>query len=155
MKVKEIMSRDPVCCGPDDKLTDLAKAMVAEECGAIPVVADKEGRKDLLGIVTDRDIVCRSLAREKDPLAMTAKDCMSQPVVTIQANEDIEQARELMEENLIRRIPVLDDTGFVCGMVTQAHLARKLPSSKTGDLLKKISQPGGAPSSVAAHAGAR
>jgi CBS domain-containing protein len=79
MKVKDIMSTDPACCSPETKLQDVAKLMVEHDCGEIPV-CDGAGRT--VGVVTDRDIVCRMVAKGLDPTGRPARECMSSPVIT-------------------------------------------------------------------------
>src|SRR5262245_58016662 len=143
MKVKDVMGGHPAVCGPEEKLDDLARIMVEHGSGAVPVVRDLDGRKDLIGIITDRDVVCRSLAEGKDPLSITVKDCMSQPVVTAKSTDDVDVARRLMEENLIQRLPVLDEEGVVCGVISLENIRRRLSTGSSGDVLHKISQPAG------------
>jgi CBS domain-containing protein len=96
--------------------------MVANDCGEIPIC--DEARKPI-GVVTDRDIVCRLLAKGPDPLEARAKDCMSRPVLTCTPDMSINDCAQLMERHQVRRVPVIDRTGAVCGMVSQADLARK------------------------------
>ena len=77
---RDVMTPDPACCTPNTTLDDVAKMMARNDCGEIPVIdlADQ-----LIGVVTDRDIVCRIVAKEKDALSLCARDCMSSPVVTM------------------------------------------------------------------------
>src|SRR6185436_8376565 len=82
MRVRDVMTRDPACCTPDLPLEVAARLMVARDCGAIPVVGDLVSRMPI-GLITDRDIVTRSLAQGLDPLAMTVRDCMSAPALTV------------------------------------------------------------------------
>ena len=151
MKVKEFMSQTPVCCTPETGLIAIAKEMIRHNCGVLPVVGDTGTRKPLLGIVTDRDIVCRSLGRDEDPLGMTVGQVMTREVVSAKPNEDLMECRRRMEQSLIRRLPVVDDSGAVVGMLTQADIARSDSDATSGAFLNKLSQPGGAPSAVAAR----
>lgn len=150
MQVKEMMHKNPVCCTPETRLNDVARLMVDCDCGAIPVVEDMKTLKPIKGIVTDRDIVCRILAEDKNPLRYRAKDCMSEPVATVKQEDSVETAVEIMEKYQIRRIPVVDQNGACCGLVTQAQIAKRLPEEKAGELLKSVSQPTEEPSRVPA-----
>jgi CBS domain-containing protein len=140
MQVKEIMSKNPVCCLPDSEVREAAEMMVEFDCGSIPVVENSETLKPLLGVVTDRDIVCRLIAAGKDPLQAHVKDCMTSPAVTIHPEDSIEKCARIMEDNQIRRIPVIDDTGAVAGIVTQAHIAKNVSRSEAGEFLQSVSR---------------
>ena len=93
MRVKEIMSTNPTCCGPETNLRDVAEQMVTCDCGEIPVC---DSQKHPVGVVTDRDIVCRLVAKGHNPLEARAEDCMSTPVVTTTPDADIEESAQLM-----------------------------------------------------------
>src|SRR5262245_14784486 len=115
MQVKDIMTRNPACTTPDTKLQDVARLMVESDCGEIPVVENRRSMK-LVGVVTDRDISCRVVAEGKNPLEMTAGDCMSSPCVTATPEMSLEDCCRLMEENQIRRVPVVDENGGCRGI---------------------------------------
>ncbi|MEX0937351.1 MAG: CBS domain-containing protein [Pirellulales bacterium] len=140
MSVQEVMTREIACCPPDAKLTEVARLMVDHDCGAIPVVESQSSKK-LVGIVTDRDIVRRTVAEGKNPLEMTAESCMSTSVVSAAPDASLEECSDLMEEHQIRRIPVVDDKGICCGVVSQADVARKGSDRMTSEVVKKVSQP--------------
>src|SRR5437773_9067219 len=122
MKIKELMTKNPACCTPDTNLQRVASMMVECNCGEIPVVESQQTMKPV-GVVTDRDIACRAVAKGKNPLQMTAKDCMSMPVVTVTPENTVEESLRLMKKHQIRRIPVVDQRGACCGIVAQADLA--------------------------------
>lgn len=82
MQVKDLMTQDPACCTPDTNLQEVAQMMVEQDCGCIPVVESQETLKPV-GVVTDRDITCRTVAQGRNPLEMTAGECMSGPVLTV------------------------------------------------------------------------
>jgi CBS domain-containing protein len=84
--------------------------MADHDCGEIPVVGPGDSRKPL-GLVTDRDITCRAVAQGRNPLELAAKDCMSSPVVTVTTETPIEECCRTMEQNQVRRIPVIDAQG--------------------------------------------
>src|SRR5688500_10084533 len=134
MQVREIMTENPACCTPDTKLTEVARMMMEHDCGAIPVIEKGTSRK-LVGIVTDRDIVCRTLAENKNPTKMTAEDCMTDSVITVTPDSSLEDCCERMEESQVRRVPVVDRDGSCCGMVAQADVAMNAPETETGEVV--------------------
>lgn len=140
MQVKEIMTANPACCTADASLEEVAKAMVEHDCGEIPIVRSSAD-KSLLGVVTDRDIVCRLVALGRNPVDEAAEACMSSPVVSVQETMPVEDCARLMEENQIRRVPVVNGGGMVCGIVSQADIAKNASRKITADLVKDVSQP--------------
>lgn len=140
VKVKTIMTSNPACCTPDSSLQDLARLMVEHDCGEIPVVESRASMTPV-GVVTDRDIVRRAIAMGQNPLQMTAKECMSSPIVTVTPETSLEDCCRTMEEHQVRRVPVVDDAGRCCGMVSQADIAKNASDRKTAGLVKEISQP--------------
>jgi CBS domain-containing protein len=141
MKVKEIMSQDLAYCTPDTPLPAVAQMMVDRDCGAIPVVLDEDHRQ-VVGVVTDRDITIRIVAQGMNPAEKRARDCMSSPVVTVNLDASIEEACQALEEHQVRRMPVVDSSnGTCCGILAQADLARYAPSSETAEVVKRVSQP--------------
>jgi CBS domain-containing protein len=142
MQVKDIMTRDPACCTPDTNLQEVARLMVERDCGGIPVVDDRQNMKPV-GIVTDRDICCRTVAEGKNPLEMTAGDCMSSPCVTVTPEMGVEDCCRMMEENKIRRVPVVDERGACCGIVAQADIALHAPEQETAGVVKEVSRAAG------------
>jgi CBS domain-containing protein len=140
MQVKDIMTEKPACCTPDTKLQNVAQLMCEQNCGEIPVVDGTKTMKPL-GVITDRDIVCRTVAKGKNPLEITAKDCMTKPAITVSAESGIEECCQLMEQHQIRRIPVVDQNGACCGIIAQADVARCAPEHEAAILLKEVSLP--------------
>jgi CBS domain-containing protein len=140
MKVKEIMTSSPTCCTADTSLREVAAMFVDHDCGAIPVV---DGRETLrpIGIVTDRDIACRAVAKGLNPLELTARDCMSSPSVTVAQDADLDEAIRLMEENKVRRLPVVDAQGRCVGIVAQADIALCADKGDTASVVREISEP--------------
>src|SRR4051812_23313972 len=121
MKVKDIMSRDVVCCSPDTSLQQVAQMMVEYDCGAIPVC--EQGKRPT-GMVTDRDITCRAVAMGKNPLELKARDVMTGRCVSIGSGDSVKDCCKRMEDRKVRRILVVDDGGNLCGIVAQADIAR-------------------------------
>ncbi len=142
MKVAELMSQDLACCRPETSLQDVARMMAEHDCGAIPVIEERGSQKMLRGIVTDRDIVCRTIAQGINPLEATAADCMSSSCHTVNLGDDVDEVCHIMEEHRVRRVPVVDDSGNCCGIISQADLARQASEDDTGEVVKQISQPG-------------
>ena len=149
MKIVDIMTLNPACCTPTTNLQQVARMMVDCNCGEIPIVESPEAKKPI-GVITDRDIACRAVAQGKNPLQMTARDCMSKPPLTARPDLDVEECCELMKTKQVRRVLVLDAKGECCGIVAQADLAKRCPEHATGDLVKEVSQPRGMPSMAAA-----
>jgi CBS domain-containing protein len=143
MLVKDIMSADPVSCAPETRLREVAEMMAGCDCGEIPV-CDQDGRP--VGVVTDRDIVCRVLAKGHNPLDFSAATCMTEPVITASLDLSVEDCARLMEQYRVRRLPVVDARGTCCGIVAQADLARLGPREITAEVVLSVSQPGAAAS---------
>jgi len=139
MKINEIMTKDPVCAVPETKLEEIARLMVQKDCGAIPVLDNKENRKPV-GIVTDRDITCRSLANGKNPMDLTANDVMTTTLVTLKPDATLDECCKLMEKNQVRRMIVVDDRGSCAGIVAQADIARTAFDYETAELVKDVSK---------------
>ena len=137
MQVRELMTADPTCCGPDTALQEVAKKMADEDCGCLPVV-DQDMKP--VGTITDRDITCRTVAEGRNPLDLTAADCMSSPVISVSKDADLDECCRLMEENQLRRLLVVDESGSCCGIVAQADIALKAPEVMSGDLVKEVSK---------------
>jgi len=141
MKVREIMTTNPACCTRDTPLSEVARTMVDRDCGQIPVVDNMSSRK-LVGVVTDRDIVCRAVAQGQNPVEMSAGDVMSSPVVTVMPDAKVEEVCRTLEDRQVRRVPVQDDKGSCCGIVSLADIAQSGPDKITVEVVKTISQPG-------------
>lgn len=140
MKVRDVMTADPTCCLPDTSLEAVGRLMVECDCGAIPVVGDLAARFPI-GIVTDRDIVTRAIAGGKNPLELTARDCMTMPAITVTPDTKLDDCLELLELNQIRRVIVVDRDGRLCGMVAQADVAAHASKRKAGELVREVSLP--------------
>jgi CBS domain-containing protein len=138
MLVKDIMSTTVACCSPETTLPEVARMMVDNDCGEIPVVRESGVP---IGVVTDRDITCRAVANGMNPLQMVAGDCMTTPCVTVTPETSLEECIQSLEKNKIRRVPVVDEAGACCGMVSQADIARNAPKTETADVVRKVSEP--------------
>lgn len=142
MDVKDIMTPDPSVCTPGTGLQEVAQMMVDNDCGEIPVVENMENKLPV-GVITDRDITCRTVARGLNPLEMIASDCMSTPCVTVMPDMTLDECYEIMEENQIRRVPVVDASGACVGVVALADIARHAAKRDTAKVLKEVSEPSG------------
>jgi CBS domain-containing protein len=134
---RDLMTPNPACCTPDTPLNEVAQLMVRRNCGEIPVV-DRSGH--LVGVITDRDIVCRVVAQDKNPMAHTALEAMSQPVFTVRANMSLQEVVNTMEAHQVRRVPVVDDRGGCAGMIAQADIARSGPEHDVAELVREVSR---------------
>jgi CBS domain-containing protein len=149
MQVKDMMTKDPACCTSDTSLPEVARMMVGKDCGEIPVV-DNHSSKQPVGVVTDRDIVCRIIANGLNPLDLTAADCMSKPIVTVKPDMSLEEACRLMEEKLIRRVPVVDDRGSCVGILALADVALHTGKNVAGHIVREVSEPTSSASAASA-----
>src|SRR5215213_4353874 len=102
MQVKDVMTPDPACCTPDATLQRVAEMMVENDCGEIPVVENMASMKPI-GVITDRDITCRTVAKGLSPRTMTAGDCMTTPCFTVTPDTPLDECCRGLEENQIRR----------------------------------------------------
>lgn len=140
MRVSEIMTENPVCCTPETSLQEAARIMCDRNVGELPVVESQEGLKPL-GVITDRDIVCRSLALGRNPLELTARDCMTRSVVSVTPHTSLEDCVLALEDRRIRRVIVVDEKGRCCGIVSVADIARKCDPTVTSEVVREVSQP--------------
>ncbi len=140
MKASDLMTSNPACCAPDTSLSDIARLMDENDCGEIPVVESMDDRK-VIGVVTDRDIVIRAVAQGRNASDMSAADVMSRSPVTVQEDTDVQECFEQMQDHQIRRIPVVDRQGALCGIVAQADIALQAGRRETGEMVRDISSP--------------
>src|SRR5215510_11958263 len=140
MQIKDVMTMSPACGTPETPLSEIARLMVENDCGEIPIVADSQDNQPI-GVVTDRDIVCRTVAKGINPLDLTAEDCMTQPVVTVTPQMSLEECCRVMEEKLIRRIPVVDEAGACVGILALADIALHTGKNVAGHIVAEVSQP--------------
>lgn len=134
MKVREIMTANVATAPPETTLEEIAIMMRDADTGAIPIVDDEA----LIGIVTDRDIVVRCVAAGHDPAETTAEEIISDNPISIEPDDDIEEASELMAEHKIRRLPVCEE-GRLLGMLSLGDIAVN-QTLEAGDALESVSQ---------------
>ena len=140
MQVKEMMTPNPVCCTSDTSLPNVARLMVVKDCGEIPVIENEVSRLPI-GVITDRDIVCRTIAKDLNPLHLTAAECMTKSIVTVTPDMSLEECCKTMEEKLIRRVPVVDDRGACVGIISLADIALHTGKNVAGHIVREVSEP--------------
>jgi CBS domain-containing protein len=111
--------------------------MAQNDCGEIPVVDPTD---QIIGVVTDRDIVCRVVAEGKNPLAYTAETCMSNPVVTVRADATLDDVVSTMEKHQIRRVPVVDEKESCVGIISQADVSWTGEPREVAKLVREVSR---------------
>jgi CBS domain-containing protein len=141
MKNSDIMTKDLVYSLPSDMVSDVAKLMKDEDIGPVLIVDDSNEGKRLVGIVTDRDLAIKVVGEGRDPNSTRVEDVMTGSLVTCRADDDVENAMRAMAQNQLRRIPVVDDSGQLVGIISQADVATRLnePQS-TAEVVKEISR---------------
>src|SRR3954466_6243330 len=132
---REIMTPDVTCIGEKESLVDAARKMADLDVGSLPICGEDNRLK---GMVSDRDIVVKVLARGDDPSSVTAGELGQGKPVTVGADDGLEDALRTMSEHQVRRLPVIDGQDLV-GMLSQADLARSLPDESAGDLIQALS----------------
>jgi CBS domain-containing protein len=137
--VRDAMTSNPRTAGRSASVVDVARIMKSENVGAVPIVDD--GR--LVGMLTDRDIAVRTVAEGDDPQSTTAADVASRDPVTVEPQQDLDAALQLMAAHQVRRLPVVED-GALVGILAQADVALETKDKKAGEVLGEISKPGAA-----------
>lgn len=140
MKVSDIMTQSIAFCTPETPLSEVAHQMMLYDCGALPVLNDLDHNRPI-GIITDRDIVCRSVAQGRNPLEMTTGECMTSPAFTVHPEDPIEFCCQGLELHQVRRAIVIDDDGCCCGILSQADVARHPNARQVAKLVEEVSQP--------------
>jgi CBS domain-containing protein len=139
-KCNEIMTKNPVCCLPNDLVTKAAKLMKSEHVGSIPVIENEETKK-LVGIVTDRDLTIRIVAEGLDAKSTKVETVMTRKVVTCGAEDDLQKAVDDMSKHQLRRIPVVDEDNKILGIIAQADVVTHFDHpKKAAAMVKEISQ---------------
>ena len=138
MNVVTVMTPNPACCTVNTPLRDVARMMRDNDCGQIPVV-DESQRP--VGVVTDRDIAVRMVAEGRNTNEATAADAMSAPVRTVTTETSLTDCVCLMEAEQVRRIPVVDSSGKLAGIVSIADLALAGKREATAEVVREVSEP--------------
>lgn len=141
-KCSDVMTREPVCCEPGESIAQVAAQMKREDVGSIPVV-DSHEDKQLIGIVTDRDLVVKVLAEGNPIDRATVRDAMTTNPISCRESDEVEKAVRLMSERQVRRMPIVDESGRLTGIIAQADVATRINKDHTtGELVEAISEPG-------------
>jgi len=135
MKVKDVMHQGVTWVEPTISIREIARRMRDDDIGSIPI-----GENDrLVGIVTDRDIICRGVANGADCNALTARDVMSKPIIYCRADDNLELAIRIMEKNKIRRLPVIDKNKRLVGMLALGDISEIVGQDAAGEVMKSVS----------------
>jgi CBS domain-containing protein len=141
MKVANVMTTEVFCCLPADSLEEVASVMQSEDVGPVPIVEDLEGR-NLVGIVTDRDIALRAVASGLDARSTTAEEVMTRDLVTCSVEDPIQTVLDLMSRHQLRRLLVVDKGRRLVGIISQADIATRLnDEGKVAEVVEEISRP--------------
>ncbi|MDB5050748.1 MAG: hypothetical protein JWO30_3819 [Fibrobacteres bacterium] len=142
MQIKEIMTENPICCVRETALEEVARMMVENDCGAIPVVEDQESWKPV-GIITDRDITVRAVAEGRNPLEMTAEEVMTISPVTVREDASVEECIREMEAHQLRRVLIVDANQSCSGIVSVADIALHTGEKEVVEVMEEVSRPAG------------
>ena len=132
---RDVMTGGAECVGENETVLDAAKKLAELDIGAMPICGEDNRLK---GMLTDRDIVVEVIAKGKDPAQTKAGELGGEEVVTIGADDSIDEALSTMKEHKVRRLPVIDGHDLI-GVVSQGDLATKIDEAKVGDLVEVIS----------------
>lgn len=145
MKAQAIMTESPACCTPGDTVERAAKLMAENDCGCLPVVSDMDS-KEIVGVVTDRDLACRCLGEGKGAETKVSEVMSANPSCCT-PESDIDEVERIMAERQVRRVPVVDENNCCVGMIAQADLARadQESSRDVRRTVEQISEPTEAP----------
>ena len=138
MNIQQVMTRDPRVCQASVPVSDAARLMLEEDVGEIPVV---DMDLHVVGVITDRDIVVRCVAAGINPQNMTVESCMTAPALTITEDASLEDCAHLMAGQQIRRVPIVDADGAICGIVAQADIEGTDARSLKALVAERVSVP--------------
>lgn len=138
MKLSSIMTGGIETIRPQATLAEAAKKMASQDIGSLPVCSD---RRSVVGIITDRDITVRAVARGMDPNHTRVEEVMTKDVLSCSSDSEVEEACVLMEKRQVRRLLVTGDDDTPVGIVSLGDIALCLRESQAGELLRKVSEP--------------
>lgn len=136
MKVKECMCKEVSCVKPESTICDVAKVMLNKHVGCVPVCDEKN---KVVGLVTDRDLILRSLACEKNGKQTPVSEIMTTKVFNVVPDAEVSEAEKIMCECQVRRVPVVEN-GVIVGIITLGDLAnnQNISSKEVSDTIEKI-----------------
>jgi CBS domain-containing protein len=138
--VRDAMTENPRSIGVSASVVEAARLMREEHIGSLPITEDER----LVGMITDRDITTRVVAEAADPKTTSVGDVYSRDLISVEPDNDLEEALQLMSRHQVRRLPVVENERLV-GIVAQADIALTLTENeqRTGELVEAISEPSG------------
>lgn len=134
--ISEVMTPNPQSVEPSTTVVEAAQLMRDHDVGSLPVVENGK----VTGMVTDRDIAVRAVAEGKDPQGTKVGEVCSGDLVTIDPQQDLDEALRLMARHQVRRLPVVEEDGRLVGVVAQADVASETTDEKTGEVVEEISK---------------
>jgi CBS domain-containing protein len=134
--VRDAMTEDPRSIGPSVSVVEAARLMREGDIGSLPITDDET----LVGMITDRDITTRAVAEAADPTQTSVGEVCSHDLISVEPDQDLDEALQLMARHQVRRLPVVEN-GRLVGIVAQADIALSEKEKKTGELLEAISVP--------------
>ena len=135
MKIADCMSRDVQTVTPDQPIREAAQFMLRADAGSMPVLEDDR----LIGMVTDRDIVCRCIAAGLDPEAATAREVMTEGIVFCLDKQELDDATRVMERKKVRRLPVIDGKKRMIGMLSLGDVYHAAPRAISKEAMQGVS----------------
>jgi CBS domain-containing protein len=130
------MNEDPRSIGTSEPVVDAARLMREQDVGSLPVTDNEK----LVGMITDRDITTRVVAEAANPKMISVGDVYSRDLISVEPDQDLDEALRLMARHQVRRLPVIEN-GSLVGIVAQADIALSENEKKTGELVEAISEP--------------
>jgi CBS domain-containing protein len=135
-RVRDAMNEDPRSIGTSEPVVDAARLMREQDVGSLPVTDNEK----LVGMITDRDITTRVVAEAANPKMISVGDVYSRDLISVEPDQDLDEALRLMARHQVRRLPVIEN-GSLVGIVAQADIALSENEKKTGELVEAISEP--------------
>ena|SRR5688572_23658514 len=127
MMVQSLMTPNPKCCRADEPIQCAARMMWECDIGSLPVV---DGEKRVVGMITDRDICMATYFQDRSPSQILVQDAMATKIIACRPDDDVRSAERLMQDNQIRRLPVIDRDGHLLGMISINDFARKAATDR-------------------------
>ena len=134
-EIREVMTSDPRTVTADSSVAEAARLMRDEDTGIAPIT---EGER-LVGVITDRDIAIAVVAEGKDPQSTKVTEIAARDLVTIDPQQELDEALRLMAQHQVRRLPVVEEDGKLVGILAQADIARHADPERTGEVVEEIS----------------
>jgi CBS domain-containing protein len=135
-EIRELMTQNPATLSTGSTIVDAARLMRDKDTGIAPVT---DGDR-LVGVITDRDIAIEVVAQGMDPQSTKVDQIASQNLVTIDPQQDLDEALRLMAQHQVRRLPVVEEDGRLVGILAQADVARHADAERTGEVVEEISE---------------